>query len=543
MNELVPRVLASVVDQHGGRYASARRDLAAVALVSRAWAAAALPLLYRRLRLEWYATGAGDISTDEEEEARDDGNSPDSESDSESNDSVYVPREHVFWRYFRPLPNAMIRLIRRDPTDAINPLVFVRDLQLNYIAQEDILYEALEALKRAGSRLEQLELQFVILSEKLLDALEPLVLATTSLTLKHCRMDSNLRDRLLALFSGRLKVFCADWAHDWPLDSDLVSAVVEANTGSLKSFKYYMGKGMLPDITHVASLEILSLNICHAGESPARSLPFAFIGRCLKLVNLYLGIDSTVYSDFPLDAILASTPNLRALRLFDNGRRNDVILPVPDNCPALSSLAVDMPYENAPVRLITRLACSLQALSVYHISSDRNGDGATVLSGALAAGGTSHFPKLRHLEMFRTTAAILDDVVTMCPALQRLDLPATVESLEPLRRLRRLRLVVLRLPLPETADPEACFDCAVELVMPSTAGQKSTIEEVYFVCAWHDSIPSQFARCREIADQALRRTNGIVQLDLPQTMAAPLSAVIEDIHGDWTRQYESQFRS
>ncbi|KAJ1555737.1 hypothetical protein HK405_013849 [Cladochytrium tenue] len=284
--------------------------------------------------------------------ARDDGNDfPDSESDFKSDGSVYAPHEHVFRRYFRPLPNVLIRLIRRDPADPINPLVYVRDLQLSYFSNEDILFEALEALKRAGSRLERLELRFVILSEKLLDGLEPLVLATTSLTLKHCRMDSYLRDRLLALFSGRLKVleFCADWASDWPFDSDLVSAIVEANTGSLKSVKYYLRKGMLPDTTHIASLA--------------------------------------------------------------------------------------------------------------------------------------------------------------------------------------------------KADPEACFDRTVDLIMPSTAGQKSTIEEVYFVCVWHDSIPSQFARCREIADQALQRTNGIVQLDLPQTMAASLSAVIEDIYGDWTRQYESQFRT
>ncbi|KAJ1568109.1 hypothetical protein HK405_003612, partial [Cladochytrium tenue] len=280
MNELVPHVLASVDDQHGGRYASARSDLAAVSLVSRAWAAAALPLLYRRLWLEWYATETGDISGDEKMKARDDGNDfPDSESYCESNVAISAA------------PKCFDQTHPSPPGYAINPPVYVRDLQLSYIAHEDILYEALEALKWAGSRLERLELRLVIFSEKLLGALEPL------------------------------------------------------------------------------------------------------------------------------------------------------------------------------------------ALSVYHISSDRNEDGATVLSGALAAGGTSHFPKLRHLEMFRTTAAILDDVATMCPALQRLDLPATVESLEPLRRLRRLRLVILRLPLPERADPEVCFNRAVEFVMPLSAGQKSSIEE------------------------------------------------------------------
>ncbi|KAJ1567047.1 hypothetical protein HK405_007378 [Cladochytrium tenue] len=213
------------------------------------------------------------------------------------------------------------------------------------------LIDALRALSNVGVRLHYLELKGVFVTSDLLDALKPLVdERTASLSMDaSVNIAPSLTDLFASLFSGNLSRVKLDGF----MKTDLASAIVAANAEHLKVFHFVCADGEgagLPGFDKVGNLESLALDYRDA-EYPS-FLSSIFFGHSELLVNLVLTLDLTgSAADFPLDAILAAAPNLRAFKLDDLGI-DDV-----------------GPLDNAFKESITLLAQRLRLLTIYLYSA------------------------------------------------------------------------------------------------------------------------------------------------------------------------------
>ncbi|KAJ1561430.1 hypothetical protein HK405_003946 [Cladochytrium tenue] len=223
---LTLRLLARSLGRRG-----ARPHLAAVALVARAWAAEVSPLLYEP------DNEVAEQPTGAETGYRNEDGGSETDSDCESEDQSEVPYDRRRYLSFVPTPDEMLSLMRRRmASDMVNPLAFVRHLELLITVRADFLYDLLRAMARAGAQLKHISIKHSTITTELLEGLRPLVGTTTSLVLSNYNIDNAARGPFLEHFSGGL----AEITHDHSVDADFVSSLVAANAGTLKAFTYMM---------------------------------------------------------------------------------------------------------------------------------------------------------------------------------------------------------------------------------------------------------------------------------------------------------------
>ncbi|KAJ1544492.1 hypothetical protein HK405_008588 [Cladochytrium tenue] len=279
----------------GARPPPCAPHLAAAASVARAWAAEAMPLLYDRMTVHmtpWSisrALGSAPVtvsSMDQDSQdggdiSGDDGDSNDDDDDDDDGSGEFDRR---WYCSFVPTTLEILALARRPASDFGNPLPYVRHLELVVSGSNDYLPDLLRAMSEAGAQLRHLSIAHLTITVRLLEALRPLVDATTSLVLDTYSIDKAARSPFLELFSGQL----SQLDHDSSIDAGFVSSLVAANAKALKSFTYlsHFGVQTLPGFEGVATLESLSLDISATVAKPF--LESILFGRCESLTRLVL---------------------------------------------------------------------------------------------------------------------------------------------------------------------------------------------------------------------------------------------------------------
>ncbi|KAJ1559203.1 hypothetical protein HK405_011607, partial [Cladochytrium tenue] len=373
----LPLALRLLVRSLGRR--GARPHLAAVALVARAWAAEASPLLYERVSVHLTPSAFRALPTDDiaplvtmqtnnavsEQPTgagtgyRSEDSGSEADSDCESEDQSEIPYDRRRYLSFVPTPDEILSLMhRRMASDMVNPLAFVRHLELLITVRPDFLYDLFRAMARAGAQLKHISIKNSMITTEMLEVLRPLVGTTTSLVLSNYSIDNAARGPFLEHFSGGL----AEITHDTSVDADFVSSLVAANAGTLKAFTYvaYYRVRDLHGFEGVSSLRHLSLAI---RDAEARSfIESVLLKRCENLKSLALML---YVSDDPLDTILSACPCLRSLEIMDWGIRKSDLL-VPDDCPPITKLSLG-PGQHSPATLISRLIPSIEALGLLYL--------------------------------------------------------------------------------------------------------------------------------------------------------------------------------
>ncbi|KAJ1547219.1 hypothetical protein HK405_006437 [Cladochytrium tenue] len=455
---------------------------------------------------EDYEGGDGDDGDDgdddDDNDNADDGNDDDNDEGNESSEGGRIWKYPSFGNYYRPDADEFVALARSSSTWRVNPLWHVRRLvivtALSSAMDCPALIDSLRALSNIGARLHHLELKGVFVTSDLLDALKPLVdERTVSLSMDtSVNVAPSLTDLFASLFSGNLSRVKLDGF----MKTDLASAIVAANAAHLKVFRFVCADGEgagLPCFDKVGNLESLTLDYRDA-EYPS-FLSSIFFGHSELLVNLVLTLDLTgSAADFPLDAILAAAPNLRAFNLDDLGIDDVVHRPVPPRCPPLELLHV-FTHENMGIRLVSDCVRSVRSLSWKNTIA--------ALKTAVELVGEASLSSLTYLDLFLGASATdLADMSTLCPRLEILTLsqrgPLDNAFKEPITLLaQRLRLLTI---YPYSAkDVEITLKCATELQLCP-----GKLKRLVFVFWWYDRLD---AATKERLRQIGRNSQGLVE--------------------------------
>ncbi|KAJ1559524.1 hypothetical protein HK405_010299, partial [Cladochytrium tenue] len=92
------------------------------------------------------------------------------DSDCESEDQSEVPYDRRKYLSFVPTPDEMLSLMhRRMASDMVNPLAFVRHLELLITVRPDFLYDLFRAMARAGAQLKHISIKYSMITTEMLE--------------------------------------------------------------------------------------------------------------------------------------------------------------------------------------------------------------------------------------------------------------------------------------------------------------------------------------------------------------------------------------
>ncbi|KAJ1562925.1 hypothetical protein HK405_005884 [Cladochytrium tenue] len=379
-----------------------------VALVCRAWAAAARPAIFASVRLQ-----------------------------------LGLP---VASEEYGALPLGSTQVARLARLSAApSPLAFVRCLHLQSV-EADAAVRFVEALAHACAKLSQLRLDFVELTADLVLALAPIAASITHLRLEIRDPAPPLAENFAELFDGQLAVLgLGAWS---PITS---RALLTRNRASLRILTVGVSDTMsgevLPSFLSSGS-SLHKLVLASVGSRFGPTLAEYIAAECGDtLVSLRLRL----HPGFPTDIVFGGLPKLKELALDCRDDDSNVPIPLPTVWPPLTVLSLHF-YAEPHLAILAFCASTIRSLDlgpanpacrvVPEEGSFIQPHGA--LRHALDIAKLSAFTGMRNLILRRVRYEVapehLDALVAYCPNLETMELlSSTARGLAPLRALARLR--------------------------------------------------------------------------------------------------------